>query len=164
MRRLFALLAVFGMLFALPVAAANAQDDRFEADIYSSADNVGTTADGATVWQGGFLIDVGGVTVETGLVRYTVYENEDASAIHYRALYRDDSTGNIVRTTGEGSLVEVDEVNGVLTFALTERIVSSTDGVSGHAEGYAYVQLDENGVAVSVEALMHWIISPPDAR
>ena len=157
MRRVFVLLVVLGMLFAMPLAAANAQDERFEVDIHASASLVGQNADGCDVSAGGFYVVFDGAIVETGQVRLTSCANEDASRVHYAAKYRDASTGNIVNTTGKGVLVAADLDAGVFTYALTERIGSSSDGTAGHAEGSAVVTVTDTGF--TVDWWNHWILN-----
>jgi hypothetical protein len=156
MRRLFVFIAVLGMLFALPVATASAQTERFEATINSSGAQVGVTADGAAIAEGTFEVVMDGEVVETGQVRSVIYSNDTAS--HFSVKYRDDSTGDIVNTTGKAYIVAVDEVNGIVTFAGTERIVSSTTGVKGHAVGEIVVFLHPDG-SFTYEGSAHWILN-----
>lgn len=157
MRKLFVLFIVLAMFMTLPLAAANAQDERFEADIHTEIYPVGIAPDGGEIWEGGFYVLIGGDVVETGVVRYTVYG--DAAAAHYRGKYRDASTGNLVHTTGKVFLTGFDETTGVATYAVTEEIVSSTDGVAGHAEGVIYLQVGADGTALFAHGWNHWILN-----
>lgn len=157
MRRLFVILVVLGMLFAMPLTAASAQDERFEVDIHATATLVGQDAAGCDVSEGGFYVVFDGAIVETGQVRLTTCSNEDGSIVRYRARYRDASTGNVVNTAGKGVLVDADLGAGVFTYSLTERIVSSTDGTSGHAKGTAVVNLTDTGFDVSW--WNHWVLN-----
>lgn len=157
MRRLFVLLVVLGMLLAMPLAAANAQDERFESDIYSEGVPVGVAPDGAEIWVGTFEVHIGGAIVETGSVTSYVY-TVDGSAVHFRAHYVDDSTGNTVDTVGKAFVVDFDEVNGVLTYVVNEHIVASSTGVDGSARGTGYVTLDDAGVGALLQGWNHWIL------
>jgi len=158
MRRLFVLLVVFGMLAAMPMATATAQDDRFEVDIHAYASRVGANADGCDVSTGGFEVLFAGEVVETGQLRLTSCPNEDSSLVRYTVRYRDASTGNIVNTVGKGVLEDADFDAGVLTYGLTEEIRSSTDGSGGHAEGGGVVTVTDTGF--DVVWWNHWIINP----
>lgn len=158
MRRLFVLLVVLGMFLAMPLAAANAQEERFEADIHAVAVPVGVAPDGAEIWQGTFEVVIGGAVVETGTITSHVY-TVDGSAVHFRTEYVDDLTGDVANTTGKAFLTGFDETTGVLSYVVTEKIVSSTSGIRGHARGFAFVTLDENGVGVLLEGWNHWILN-----
>lgn len=157
MRRLSVFLIVLAMFLALPLAA-NAQDDSFEVDIHTTGSMVHQNADGCDLSTGEFYIEADGVIIETGRTRLVSCANEDASLVRYRVAYRDASTGNLVTAIGRAELIDADFDAGVLTYALTERIVSSTTGITGHATGTGVVVLTDAGFDVS--SWNHWTIYP----
>ncbi len=141
MRRIFVLIIALAMFLVVPMATASAQDDRFEATIRSSGMQVGVNDQGGAFAEATFEVIMGGAVVETGVVSTVTYPSADGAVVRFFSTYVDDSTGNVVNTFGKTVLVAGDAATGIFRYIGTERILSSTTGVMGHARGYIDVTI-----------------------
>lgn len=157
MRRLFVLLVVFGTLLAMPLAAANAQTERFEIDVHVSVSFVGVDDAGCELSVGTYDTLFDGVVIEFGDVSLTSCLNEDGSRARYFVTYVDAVNGNVGTTLGKATLTDADFDAGVFSYSLHETITSSTAGVTGNARGSGTVTLTETGY--DIDYWLHAIIA-----